>query len=56
MAEFTPSIIPLNSLAEAAAASSQTAQQEQKAFAISPTDPFTTTGIIAYPEPDFGWP
>jgi hypothetical protein len=56
MAEFTPSIIPLGSLEEAAAASAETAQQEQKAFAISPTDPFTTTGIIAYPEPDLGWP
>lgn len=56
MAEFTPSIIPLGGLAAAAAASSETAQQEQKAFAISPTDPFTTTGIIAYPDPDFGYP
>lgn len=53
MAEFTPQIVPLGSLADAAAASAELAQAEQQAFAISPLDPHTTTGIIA-PAPD--WP
>lgn len=49
MAEFTPSIVPLGSLADAAAAGAELAQQEQQAFAISPNDPGTTTGIWAEP-------
>lgn len=52
MAEFTPQIIPLGSLAEAAAAGSEVAYQEAQAYAL-PSDPGTTTGIIA-PEPDWG--
>lgn len=52
MAEFTPSIIPLGSLAEAAAAGAELSEQEQQAYAISPTDPGTTTGIWAEPT----WP
>ena len=53
MAEFSPQIIPLGSLADAAAAGSDLAQQEAQAYAISPLDPGTTTGIIAYPPDDF---
>jgi hypothetical protein len=53
MAEFTPQIVPLGSLADAAAAGAELAQQEQQAFAYSPQDPGTTTGIVA-PQPD--WP
>jgi hypothetical protein len=53
MADFTPSSIPLGSLADAAAAGANLAQQESLAFAIRPTDPFTTTGIIAPQDPDF---
>jgi len=53
MADFTPSSIPLGSLADAAAAGADLAQQESLSFAISPTDPFTTTGIIARPDPEF---
>lgn len=49
MADSTPSIIPLGSLAEAAAASSDAAQQEQQLYATSPQDPGTTTGIWAEP-------
>jgi hypothetical protein len=50
MAEFTPTIIPLGSLAEAAAASAEVSYQEQLQpnAIIGPT-----TGIIA-PAPD--WP
>jgi hypothetical protein len=50
MAEFTPTTIPLGSLADAAATSSDVAQQEQQLFAISPDDPGTTTGIWAEPD------
>lgn len=53
MAQFTPQIIPLGSLAGAAAAGAEIAQQEQALYAVSPQDPGTTTGIIA-PEPDWG--
>lgn len=53
MADFTPSSIPLGSLADAAAAGADLAQQEQQLYAIRPTDPGTTTGIIA-PQPDWG--
>jgi hypothetical protein len=43
MAEITPSIVPLGSLAEAAAASAEVAEQEQQLYAIG--DQFgTTTG------------
>jgi hypothetical protein len=54
MAEFSPTIIPLGSLADAAAASAELSQQEAQAYAISPLDPGTTIGIIAEPTPD--WP
>jgi hypothetical protein len=54
MADYTPTTVPLGSLAEAAAAGSELALQEQQAYAISPIDPGTTTGIIAPPPPD--WP
>lgn len=50
MADFTPSTIPLGSLAEAAAASSEAAQEEQQLYATSPDDPGTTTGIWAEPD------
>ena len=50
MAEFTPSTIPLGSLADAAAASSDVAQQEQQLYAIGVDDPGTTTGIWAEPD------
>lgn len=53
MADYSPSIVPLGSLAEAAAAGAEVAQQEQQLYAVSPTDPGTTTGIIAYPDPDW---
>ena len=53
MADFTPSSIPLGSLASAAAAGADLAQQEQQMYAIAPGDIGTTTGIIA-PEPDWG--
>ncbi|HST61878.1 MAG TPA: hypothetical protein VLK84_24470 [Longimicrobium sp.] len=52
MADFTPSSIPLGSLASAAAASADLAQQEQQLYGIAPNDPGTTTGIIAQ-EPDW---
>jgi hypothetical protein len=52
MAEFTPQIVPLGSLADAAAAGADVAQQEQELYASEPTSPGTTTGIIARP-PDF---
>lgn len=45
MAEFTPSIVPLGSLAEAAAASSEIARQEQQLYAMGPDDSGTTMGI-----------
>ncbi len=45
MSQFTPQIVPLGSLAEAAAASSEVAQQEQSLYAAFPEDPGTTTGI-----------
>lgn len=49
MAEFTPSIIPLGSLADAAASSAELSQQEQLQpnAIIGPT-----TGIVAYPSPE----
>ena len=47
MAEFTPSIIPLGSLADAAAASSDVARQEQQLYAIGTDDPGTLTGRMA---------
>lgn len=50
MAEYTPSTIPLGSLAEAAAAGSETAQQEQQLYAVGTDDPGTTTGIWAEPD------
>ncbi len=46
MAEFTPSIIPLGSLAEAAAASAEVAEQEQQLYAAFPDDS-TTMGMYA---------
>lgn len=46
----SPTIVPLGSLADAAAASAEIARQEQQLYAIAPTDPGTTTGIIAYPD------
>ncbi len=50
MADFTPSTIPLGSLADAAAAGSVAAQREQQLYAVAPNDPGTTTGI--WQEPD----
>jgi hypothetical protein len=55
MADFTPSIIPLGSLADAAAASSEVAQEEQLLYSTTATDIGTTTGIIAEP-PTTDWP
>lgn len=52
MAAFTPYTVPLGSLADAAAAGAGLAQQEQELYAIGPTSPTTTTGIVARP-PDF---
>ena len=53
MAEFTPQIVPLGSLAEAAAAGADVAQQEQLMYAQSPSDPGTLTGARpTYPD----WP
>ena len=52
--EYTPEIIPLGSLGEAASAGSETAQEEQQLYSISPDDPGTTTGIWA--EPDVTYP
>jgi hypothetical protein len=51
MAEYTPSVIPLGSLADAAAAGAEISYQEQQSTA--PIGPGTTTGIIARPEPDW---
>jgi hypothetical protein len=45
MSQFTPQIVPLGSLAEAAAASSEVAQQEQSLYAAFPGDPGTTCGL-----------
>jgi hypothetical protein len=47
MAEFTPQIIPLGSLAEAAAAGADVAQQEQEQYTMCPSDPGTTCGFAA---------
>lgn len=44
MSQSAPQIVPLGSLAEAAAASALVAQQEQQLYAF-PEDPGTTTGI-----------
>lgn len=53
MAEFSPTIIPLGSLAQAAAASAEIARQEQlSAYAID-IDVGTTMGYIPQ-QPD--WP
>ncbi len=52
---YSPSIIPLGSLAEAAAAGADVAQQEQLQYAIGPDSPGTTTGIIDRPAPT-DWP
>lgn len=46
----SPSIVPLGSLADAAAAGAEIARQEQQLYAISPNDPGTTTGIWAGPD------
>jgi hypothetical protein len=45
MSDSTPRIVPLGSLADAAAAGAQIAQQEQQLYASSPDDIGTTTGI-----------
>ena len=52
MAQFSPTIVPLGSLADAAAAASQIAQQEQQVSAYSgiDIDIGTTTGFLP-PEP-----
>jgi hypothetical protein len=42
-----PSIIPLGSLAEAAAAGADVAAREQQLYALGPDDLGTTTGIYA---------
>lgn len=42
MAEFTPEIIPLGSLAEAAATSAELSEQEQTASALEPGFPILT--------------
>jgi hypothetical protein len=56
MADFSPSIVPLGSLADVAAASAAAAREEKViGTVLRPIDPGTTTGIIA--EPDvIGWP
>ena len=53
MAEFTPSIVPLGSLAEAAAAGSDLAQAEAEYYSIDPSDPGTLTGAIGPQLPTF---
>ncbi len=53
MADFTPSSVSLGSLASAAAAGADLAQQEQQLYATAPGSLGTTTGIIA-PQPDWG--
>ncbi|HEX6041408.1 hypothetical protein [Longimicrobium sp.] len=52
MAAFSPTIIPLGSLADAAAAGAEVARQEQVQYAIG-TDIGTTTGIIDRPDDSF---
>jgi hypothetical protein len=54
MAEFSPTIVPLGSLAEAAAAASQLAQEEQQLAAAYDIDIGTTMGYFPSPSPD--WP
>ncbi|HEX6041412.1 hypothetical protein [Longimicrobium sp.] len=54
MAEFSPTIVPLGSLADAAATASQLAQQEQSISAYSPIDISNTTTGYVPPAPD--WP
>lgn len=49
MAEFTPTIVPLGSLADAAAASADVARQEQQMYAIGVDDPGTLTGDTSEP-------
>ena len=53
MAEFKPTVVPLGSLADAAAAASQIAQQEQALSAYDDISIGTTTGYVP-PSPD--WP
>lgn len=56
MAEFNPTIVPLGSLADAAATAQRLAEAEQQSSAlsaISPVDIGTTIGYIP-PAPD--WP
>lgn len=53
MAEYTPSTIPLGSLADAATAGAEVAYQEQLVLRPIGPGPGTTTGIIARPEPDW---
>jgi hypothetical protein len=43
----SPQIIPLGSLADAAAAGSELAQEEQQLYAIDAEGPGTLTGYIA---------
>lgn len=45
MSQFTPQIVPLGSLAQAAAASAEVAQQEQEQYTMCPDDPGTTCGL-----------
>ncbi|HEX6041413.1 hypothetical protein [Longimicrobium sp.] len=49
MAEFTPSIIPLGSLANAAAAGADVARQEQQLYAVDSIDLGTLTGDTSEP-------
>ncbi len=45
MSDFTPQIVPLGSLVDAAAAGAELAQQES--LSAGPTSPGTLTGYIA---------
>jgi hypothetical protein len=49
MEEYSPVIVPLGSLSDAAAASSLIAQEEQQLYAISTDDPGTLTGDTSEP-------
>jgi hypothetical protein len=56
MAEYTPTTVSVDSLAQAAAAGSDLAIREQAAYSTNPLDPGTTTGIIAPPPDDYFLP
>jgi hypothetical protein len=54
MAAFTPSVVPLGSLAEAAAASAQLSQQEAQIYGWDSGEPGTLTGAVGPQMPT--WP